>query len=357
MTAAQCPVCDSSNHQSFWYWEKEDKLIREWAMDAQVHFSICRDCAAIFQNPFVQRDASGDLFPSDWNFGGADEPQAQEPMEWMRQFTGFGREPGKALEIYGEKKRFENYLRQQGWEYKAVKISALATGGQEPSSENFSFNFDAAESLEEGEIFDAVFCFDALGRAQTPSAALKQLYGHLKTGGAIYAETPNPLAAPRFKKLCLTSSEACVYSFHTLVFAMYKAGFQNIASELCASSRILCTKMEEVPSSDPLKLVPKELWGQLLYRFQRNYYWAWTASFLEKYMQQRESQAEFLEKTRQHLHQRPLELHLIRDVCGACLLFAEEIANLQRTIAQDWKQIMVRIFDVFKNDFALYDML
>jgi len=60
MTDMPCPVCRRVNHHSFWFWEKEDQLLREWAIDTRLHFSICRDCGTIFQDPPVHEEGTGE---------------------------------------------------------------------------------------------------------------------------------------------------------------------------------------------------------------------------------------------------------------------------------------------------------
>lgn len=360
MATPVCPVCASVNHQSFWHWEQEEKLMRDWATDTRLHFSICRDCSSVFQNPMMEaaQSTADNLFGDDWNIGGTEEPQAHEPMEWVRQFTGYGRESGKALEVYFKTKRFENFLQQQGWEYKAIKIDELVSDGSDGSEfVEFNIDFSGTNQLEDGEQFDLVLCFDAIQHSPKPIDVLSRLYTHTKSDGALFLETFNTFSAPRVRRTCLTRDDYCLFHLHSLVFALYKAGFSNSASELCGNIRMLCTKMEAIPEADPTALIPKGMWGLLSYRFQRNYYWTWATRYLDNYINQQQSQQDLLDKARQQLHQSPQELHLIRDICGAVLLFVEEVANLRSTTQRDWSHTMKRIFDVFKNDYPLYDIL
>ncbi len=412
MTDVQCPVCKSANHQSFWHWEKEDQLMREWAMDTRVHFSICRECALIFQNPIVDRSSQGDLFSDGWETGAEPPPPSQEPLEWLRQFTGYAKEPGRALEIYSKKKRFESQLKEEGWAVKTISLDRLLqesdtketqtqespTGVSEKVSDPFLVEnpfFDTektedaspenttAESppddtsslpmddpffqsekpvmnagLEEDDQFDIVFCFDALGQTTQPLEVLNKIHPHIKDEGVIYVEVENPAVNPRVNRLCLKSEERCAFPFHSLIFTLFKAGFMNASAELCGRIRCVGKKIEPNPKVEAVGSVPNEVWSYALHRFQRNYDWMLVNKFLEQYQNQAQlNNNDLLERTRTQIRQNTWELSRIRDVCGAALLFVEEVSALRNTLAKDWPVTMNRIFEVFKQDFALYELL
>ncbi len=347
MSDRQCPVCESQHLHSFWFWEKEDQLLREWAMDTRLHFSICRDCSSIFQNPIIPRDTTTDFdfSPSDFDLSSPETPPVLEPIEWVRQFAGYGRQAGKALEIFSEKKTFDPFLPKEGWDYEALSITEVIN------------QLSTKEIPSQSESYDLIFCFDALECTPQPIPLLQSFYSRLKPDGALYLEAFNPLAHPRTNHLCLTRNNFCLFPFQSLLFALYKTGFTNHSAEICGRIRMLCTKMPQIPESEATKLVPTELWGHILYRFQRNFYWSWVTKRLQQFIEQSPSDPQLLEKTRKSLHESPLELHTVRDVCGACLLFVEEVANLRKNMEKDWPLVMARIFDVFKNDFNLYDLL
>ena len=347
MTDMTCPVCQHTNHQTFWYWEKEDQLIREWAMDTRVHFSICRDCGLIFQNPPVVRSEMEEFGFGDWGTE-KDTAYSEEPLVWLKQFTPNGEKKGRVLEVYTQEQRFTNRLREQGWAHvKAITANQLLQAPAEPG---------APESLQPGEQFDVVICFDALGQTQKPLDLLMRIHPLVADGGGLFAEVENPLVQPRLKKLCLTSNEMCVFPFHTLVFTMHKAGFLNAAAEMWNRIRFYGNKIDPSPDIDPIQSIPTKVWEHALYRFQRNYVWAWACRYLEDYLQKRQVATDALDQTRAALHQDPYHLANLRDVCGACLLFAQEVTTLRETLAEDWAQTMHRLFEVFKHDFALYEM-
>ena len=359
MTTAQCPVCNSRNHQSFWFWEKEDKLMREWAMDTTVHFSICRDCALIFQNPPVAKASESDLFFTSWNIGADSTPQGDEPFDWLKQFTTIGKQPGRVLEVYSKNKRFDSVMTQNGWQVKTIRADRLMAKPETspPPLPGLEPTAPEEDSLAEGEIFDLVLCFDVLGQCADPVGLLTKLHGYLRENGAIFVEMENPMAAPRAKKFCLTSDELQVFPFHTLIFTLYKAGFANTAAETCGRIRCLGTKADLNPDADPGKLMPQGIWGQVLYWFHRNYYWAWVISYLENFQARLQIQADYMDHARNELRQRFHELQIIRDVCGSCLLFVEEVSTLRNSLGEDWHLTLHRIFEIFKQDYALYDLL
>jgi SAM-dependent methyltransferase len=387
MTAVSCPVCQTTGHQSFWYWEKEEQLMRVWAPDTQVHFSICRACGLIFQNPLVDPTFFQNMGMPIFGMEEQTVSSPEEPMEWLRQFTGHGKEPVTALEIYTTQPRFQPALAQAGWTVKTIKPQALY--GEPPVSESAQpeagegsdftpefipdtakpdaaegFEFDFDFSMDTGDTplsvddqFDIVFCFDGLTQFSQPGKALSTIHSHLKEDGVFYMETDNPLVQPRHKRLCLTGYDACVYPFQTLVFALYQAGFKNHSSELCEKNRILSTKIEPNPDADPVKLIPSDYWWKTLSRFQRNYAWSWVVEFLSAYQTKAQTDPGTLDKVRESLLQRPFDKQYLRDVCGSCLLFIEEVGHLKTTLSQDWPSTMTRIFNVLKDDYALYDLL
>lgn len=349
-----CPVCASPHHQSFWYWEKEDQLIRKWAMDTTVHFSICRICATIFQNPLVQSPSPDNAFLQGWDIDNTNIPPVQEPMEWLKQFTGFGKEPGRLLEVYTTKKRFEEPLGQKGWTVKSIPVS-LFDGSLGDSQTDID-----RSGLEENERFDLIVCFEALGQTARPLNLLSQLHKRLKDDGALYVEVTNPMTVPRVNKISLTSEEAVIYPYQSLIFTLYKAGFTNKAAELCGKIRCICTKIGQNLDTEVKSMVPRDHWSKVLSAVQRNYNWTWATNFLKKYQAEmvvrQHSGENFLQETRISLRKRPLDLHIIRDVCGASLLFTQEVATLRETLSQDWTVTMGRIFDILKSDYALYEL-
>ncbi|GEM_PF-6861432 len=375
MNEVRCPVCNSVEHQSFWFWEKEDKLMRNWALDTKVHFSICRSCAAIFQNPAIAGSSSDELFAVNWNMEAASPLPSDEPVDWIQQFGNRAKVPGKALEVYAQTKRFEGFLQPLGWEVKTIGIDRLlkkpdkanfSTASETVESDTqdpfaFTSGFDLASPMEEeltdSDQFDLIFCTDVLNRTSRPVDVLHTLRGHVKDDGAILVEQENPFTLPRAGKICLTSEDTCLLSFHSLVYAMYKAGLTNAAAEICGRTRCLATKIDPQPDADAAQLVPPKIWEQILFKFQRNYYWAWVNSYLENYQAQAGVNPAALDTARQSLHQNPFDLHCIRDVCGACLLFVEEVTILRNSLAEDWPMTMHRIYEILKNDYALYDLL
>lgn len=362
MSDILCPVCQNPDSQSFWFWEKEEKLMRAWTPDTRVHFSICRHCGLIFQNPNVSSSFADSSFLSGFGMDFTEEPQSDEPMEWLKQFTGFGRESGTALEIYSQKKVFQSALAMAGWKCKAVQINAVIQDASAPPSDfssglSNSWGDPFTDTLDPNDQFDMIFCFDGFSSTSSPLALLSKLHSHLKENGGLYIETPNPLVLPRHNRFCLTSEESCVYPFQSLVFALYKTGFKNTASEICEKARIFCTKIEIPVEADPDKLIPNTYWGQTLFSFQRNFYWAWVIKSLQTFQAQLTQDPALLTTMRQTLTQHPVEKHFMRDVCGACLLFIEEISHLQDSLSEDWPLSMTRVFDVLKNDYALYDLL
>ncbi len=350
MSEMCCPVCKSLNHQSFWFWEKEDKLMRMWAMDTRVHFSICRECALIFQDPLVPSLSSEDWGFGDWGEQSDSQLLPKEPIEWLRQFPRRGKQPARALEIYSKTSRFHDMLKNEGWDITAIPVNSLLSPPENGSD-------PLPPDLLDGEKYDLIFCFDVLDRVPHPIDILNRLHACLKSDGGLFVETFNPYVAPRNKKICLSNDNPCIFSFQTLIYALYKAGFSNQAAELCGKCRCFCTKIDPTPEADASKLVPNTYWSQLLYRFERNYSWAWVNGFLDRYLKQVQYQPNSLNQTRDLLRQRGEDLVLIRDVCGAVLLFAQEIDTVRQTLSSDWSLTMHRIFEILGKDYALYDLL
>lgn len=347
MPDTACPVCREDNRQSFWFWEKEDKLMREWAMDTRVHFAICRSCGLIFQDPPAER--AMDEFGFDaWGGPQQDPGFAEEPLVWLKQFSPIGERRGRALEVYHKEPRFTERLRAEGWEtVRAVSVESLAEGTAG----------GGAEEPQPGEAFDVTFCFDALRHTGDPLGTLAKIHGLAAEGGGVYVEEANPAAAPRAGRLCLSSDEMCVFPFHTLIFALHAAGFMNAGAEMWSRTRVFGSKTDPNPGTDPETNIPRDVWQQAIHRFHRNYYWAWARRFLEEYLRKRHSDPDgALNQARAELRQNPANLLVIRDVCGACLLFANETDTLRETLSEDWPQTMSRVFETLKHDFALYDM-
>jgi hypothetical protein len=348
MNATCCPICKSNSHQSFWFWEKEDKLMRLWAMDTRTNFSICRECALIFQNPLVHSPSSEDSMFGSWDSQSDAMISPKEPLEWLRQFPRRGRNPERALEVYSKNSRFKDTLQNENWDVQAISLSDLLSE---------TGNASGATVLADGDEYDLIFCFDVLEKTDRPLEVLSKLHKHLKSTGGLLVETFNPYVAPRLNKICLTSDDACVLPFQTLIYALYKAGFTNQAAEVCGKSRCYCTKIDPNPDAEATKLITPNYWAHLTHRFQRNYYWAWVCGFLDRFLKQTQSNPDFLQHTRTLLRQRPEDLSEIRDVCGAALLFVQEIDAVRQTISKDWSLTMQRLFDILSKDYVLFDLL
>jgi len=363
MTDSKCPICESTQHQSFWHWDKEETLMREWAMDTQVHFSICRACACIFQNPLEPPRPEADDLGGMWAMDMDDAPIADEPLDWVQQFGSRGMEPCKALEIYTGKKRFEPYLVPKGWQIKAISLhqfldnSELAEKEGESNVEGIFQTDKEITSIEDNEQFDMAFCFDALEQTHQPMQLLQKLHKHVKDDGALYTQVSNPLVLPRYNQFSFTSAERVQYPFRTLIYMLYKAGFANQGAEMNTKTRCICNKVDPATEAEPGGLIPNDTWGMADFRVRRNYYWNWGIRYLENYMKQVQSNPDHLQETRNQLAQNPLERHIIRDLCGSCLLFMQEVDQLKNTISHDWPVTMSRVFNIMKYDYAMYDLL
>ena len=248
-----------------------------------------------------------------------------------------------------EKKPIPRFPLLEGWDILALPASTILSEGEGPQS--------GVPPLSEEEPFDIVFCFDVLDKLSNPIEVLRSLHERLKPDGGLYVETFNPYLAPRKNHICLTSDHLCVFSYHSLIYSLYKTGFTNQTAEICGNSRCFCTKIDPNPDADATKLVPNNYWSQLLYRFQRNYHWMWVSNFLERYKQQEQIQSDLLDQTRALLRQKPEDLAWVRDVCGAILLFVQEIDTVRQTLSQDWSSTMQRIFQIFAHDYAMFDLL
>ncbi len=349
MSSTQCPVCKSDNHHQFWYWEKEDKLMRDWALDTQVTFSICRDCSTIFQNPLVESAPPQDSGFGSWGDGDIVYP-ADEPLMWLKQFTPNGEKRGRVLEVYHQEKRFVPQLQQDGWDVvKSVSASDLL-------SDESSLESVEEEKPVEGNLFDVVICFEALNKQSDPVALLEAIYPMVDDEGGIYLEVDNPSVMPRHNKICLSSAEPVHFPFHALIFALHKVGFMNSAAEMCGKIRCFGKKIPPNPDTAPSQVMPERLWEHTLYRFQRNYYWAKVTKYLQDYITRLPGETNLADTARSELHQDQNMLQIVRDVCGGSLLLAQEVNELQNSLPQDWYRTMQRIFDIFKNDLALYDL-
>lgn len=350
MSSTQCPVCSSENHHQFWYWEKEDKLMRDWALDTRLSYSICRECSAVFQHPNVHSADSQSGFGS-WGDGNV-MYHADEPLIWVKQFTPNGAKKGRALEVYHKDKRFVSQLQQDGWEVvKSISASALLN----PDTSNTSLNSD--EPLHADDTFDVVFCVDVLGQYENPLALLQAVHPFVNQDGGIFAEVNNISVLPRLNKICLSSTDQIVYPFQSFIFMLHKAGFTNASAEISGKLRCYCQKTEPKPATTPSQVLPDHLWEHTLYRFQRNYYWAKTAKYLQDYLTRMQNEPNLVDTARAELRQDQNMLQVVRDVCGGVLLFAQEVDELKKSLSDDWFRTMQRIMDVFKNDLALFDLL
>lgn len=347
----QCPVCAGKNHHTFWYWDNEDSLMRKWAADCRIQFQICRDCAAIFQQSLNETESSPEI---PFFEGFADElvrSSHHEPFEWLKQFANIGKQPCKALEIYAVQHRFSDALKEQGWEIHAVPYESLLADGQPPAETLAGGSFAADDR------YDLIFCFDVLSRTPAVVELMSAIHDRLTDTGVLYLEAINPVLLPRIDRMYLTSEQQCLMPFETMIFLFHKTGFINRGAELCGKARCFLSKSEPHPEADPTQLLEKRLWEYTLFRFQRNFYWVWAADFLRKYLQEQSRIPNCLEQTRAALAKRPGELQILRDVCGAVLLFVQEVDTLRATLASDWKATMQRIFDILKQDFAMFELL
>lgn len=343
MPTSSCPICSSDKTQSFWHWEKEDVLVRAWAMDTQVNFSICRSCATIFQDPPIESSATGD----GWSFAGTEADSAamsgpHECIDWLQQFAGVATEPGTALEIHTGSPSIHGFLESSGWSVTTVLITDLE-------------NSPTVDVPEGG--FDLVTCFYALNRVRDPLSVLETVRTWIKPEGGLYMEEHNPLAMPRFGKICLTSENRFVFPYPTMNYIVSRAGFAQKMGEIAASGRGYFTCLDDIPEVEPLTYVTPDLWHNTIHRFQRNFYYAWATGFLRNYLETMASQPDGREKARARLHANPFHMQIIRDVCGSVFLFVQEVSTLNDTITNDWPQTMSRIFTILKEDYLLYDLL
>ncbi|MBI1390983.1 MAG: hypothetical protein GC154_21345 [bacterium] len=340
MDSVTCPVCKGASHHSFWFWENEDVLMRDWAPDCRLHFSICRDCAAIFQNPPAAVAESNFDFSGFGAMNAQDPNLAMEPIDWFRQFSGHGGNALRALEVYAAAPLFENPLREKGWDVTAVSAQSLLNG-EAPSADPY----------------DVIFIYETLNEIGDPAGVLEKAYELLKEDGGVFVETENPIVQPRAGYITFTAKQKTLFSFHSLIYLLYKSGFRNHMAEVCGRLRLFAKKIERPGEIKPDVVVPKDHWSYLLYRCERNYQFAWAARFVGNFMQTRQSDPQALDKARQALREKNYQIQVIREACGAALLFAQETDTLRRTLSDDWPSTMTRVFEILKNDMALYDLL
>lgn len=314
--------------------------MREWAPDCRLHFSICRDCATIFQNPPVL--ISDSPFSMDFNMD-ADANQineAHEPLDWLSQFSGKGQEALRALEVYLNKAKFEETLQSRGWDVKTV------------AAKDFLEN-----EFSQDDPYDLVICFDTLNGCSDPDALIQKAHTVLKDDGGLYTDVVNPLVLPRGNVMCFTGYERSLFTFPTMMYLTYKNGFKNLMSEVTGSVRSYLQKIPVPASVSPGEVASKDYWAYVTYRCERNYWYAWTGKFLAKFMQQRQMDPNALDSARDELRHDTQRMQIIREVCGVMLLFAQEVQTLQQSLSGDWHQTMARIFTVLKDDLVMYDLL
>lgn len=340
METVSCPICKSESSHSFWFWENEDVLMREWAPDCRLHFSICRVCATIFQDP--PASISESPFSMDFSMDASAHPmnEAHEPLDWLSQFSGKGQDALRTLEVYSKKPKFEETLKSRGWDVKAV------------SAKEFREN----DWGQDGP-YDLVICFDALNECDDPEALAQKAHAVLKDDGGFYVDVVNPLVLPRGNQICFTAYERVLIPFPTLMYLTYKNGFKNLMSEVTGSVRSYLQKIPVPASVSPSEVASKDYWSYVTYRCERNYWFAWTGKFLAKFIQLRQTDPHALDTARNELRHDTQRMQIIREVCGVMLLFAQEVQTLQQSLSGDWHQTMARIFDVLKNDLVMYDLL
>lgn len=341
MESARCPVCSSESLHSFWYWENEEFLMREWAPDCRLHVSICRECATAFQNPAVEKvDDMMDFSVSFDMDEAAPAPSAKEPIDWLHQFSGVGRDPLRGLDVYVESPMFEIPLRDLGWDVASISLNDLLEQGPPAGGQ-----------------YDVVFCFDALNHTLQPQRVIEQLRPVVKDSGGLFVETNNLLAEPRRNIPAFTSKQKCLYSFPSLIYLLYKNGFRNYMAENAGRTRCFLNKVDMPDNADVRETSDKEYWAYVVYRCERNFWYQWAGRQLESFMQRRQSDPAALDAIRQEMRHDPHKLTLVREVCGAMLLFAQEVDTIRQTLSSDWHSTMSRVFDILKNDMILYELL
>lgn len=340
METVSCPICKSESSHSFWFWENEDVLMREWAPDCRLHFSICRDCAAIFQNP--PAPLGDDTFSMDavMDASAAQSNQVNESLDWLSQFSGRAQEPMRALELFTKSAAFEETLKTQGSDVTAV------------SAKEFLEN-----DYSQVEPFDIVICFDVLNETSDPNGVVQKAHSVLKEDGGLYVDVVNPLVLPRANQMCFTARQRTLFTFPTLMYLTYKNGFRNMMGEVTGSARSYLKKIEVPASVSPGEVASKDYWAFVTYRCERNYWFTWAGLYLYKFMQTRQSDPNALETARGQLRHDSQHLQIIREVCGVLLLFAQEVQTLQQSLEGDWHQTMARIFTILKDDLVLFDLL
>lgn len=338
-----CPICQQSQPYSFWYWEQEDSLMRAWSPDPNLHFVICRHCGAIYQDPPKAAEA-------DWGLGtfGEEDILAKvgpnEPVDWLQQFVGRAKDPERVLEIYSQQPFFQPHFIESGWECDARSYQELG-GDDNPTGEAENWGYDL------------VICFDVLNRCHDPGGLLKKVHGWLKDDGGVYIQEINPLSLPRINQTCMTSHQQVLFCYPTLLFTLFQAGFVNKMSELGSWHRTFNVKSDIATELDVRDFVKPDLWQQACFRVQRNYYWSVVTRDLIDYVQKVQENPSLTDQLRNQLRQKGELVLQVRDVCGATLLFTQEVSTLSNSLQDDWPATMNRIFNTLKNDYALYDLL
>ena len=281
--------------------------------------------------------------------GGADEA-----MDWLHQFGGV--HDNQPRWKCTTSRRFTASAAERV-EVKTISLNHLLQTNAGTETMDRKQGLVPTGTPEDGEQFDVIFCFDVLERTIQPDTLTEPVSLISKPDGKLYIQVFNPYAAPRVNQTCLTAEDHCVYPFRTLIYTLYKNGFNNEGAEMSGKTRCICGKLDTLLSPKPSEVVPREYWAETTYRFQRNYYWMWVTRYLENYITQVQVRPEILDISRNQLSQNYIHRHFIRDVCGACLLFVQEVSSLQPTLAEDWHITMSRIFTAFKYDYALFDLL
>ncbi|MDP8244978.1 MAG: methyltransferase domain-containing protein [Candidatus Hinthialibacter antarcticus] len=314
--------------------------MREWAPDCRLHFSICRHCAAIFQNPPAPLGEDSFAMDSIMDTNAEQSVQANEALDWLSQFSGRGQEPFRALELYTKSSKLEEAL-------KAKNCDVTAVSAKEFLEKDFSQN----------EPYDIVFCFEVLNETSDPNGIVQKAHSVLKDDGGLYVDVVNPLVLPRANQMCFTGSQRTLLTFPTLMYLTYKNGFRNMIGEVTGSARSYMKKID-VPDTVSLSEVSsKDYWSYVTYRCERNYWFSWVLRFLVNFMKSRQVDANALDTARNQLRHDPQHMQIVREACGVMLLFAQEVQTLQQSLSGDWHQTMARIFTILKDDLVLFDLL
>ncbi len=340
METASCPVCSSESSHSFWFWENEDVLMREWAPDCRLHFSICRDCAAIYQDPSVEVNDSSFSMDAFSNAANQQEGEANEAFDWFIQFSGHGKAPLRMLEVFSSSAKLANTFQSNGYNIEAISDSEFLekdNTGVEP--------------------YDVVIFFHILNETSDPNGLIQKARSVLKDGGGLYVDVTNPLVLPRMNKICFTAKQRTLFTFPTLMYLTYKNGFRNMMGEVTGSARSYLQTIDIPENVTPAEVASKDYWSFVTYRCERNFWYTWAARFLIKFMQSRSNDPNALDTARNQLRHDSQHLQIVREVCGVMLLFAQEVQTLQQSLSGDWHETMARIFGILKEDLVMYDLL